>query len=189
MNKVQRKNSSILFIIFLSVAVLAYFAYGQYKQRTEEGLVYLSLFQPNPYIKEFEKLIIFSKPSICKAGKAQFKDFPQDVFTEFNRLNAEDVAPIKLSALEGKVPIVSWEDTKALHKKGIEDSFSPEGYRLMSLSRVGFNDSRDKAIVCIEVHDKSYQGYGRYYGYAEVFYLKKTQGEWEIVDSDGTWRS
>ncbi len=189
MDKTQRKHSLILLVILLPIFVFAYVSFGQYKQRTEEGLVYLSLFQPNPYIEEFKHLIVFSNPSICKSGKNHIKGFPEDVFEKFKMLNTEGANPIKLSALEGKIPIVGWKDTKVLHKKGLEDWLNPKGYRLLSLSRVGFNDSKDQAIACIEVFDRSFKSYGRSYGYAMIFYFKKSNGEWGIADFRNVYRS
>ncbi len=176
MNQTQKKNLFIFSVILSSIIVLAYFAYGEYKQRVEEGLVYISLFKPSPYIKEFEEIIVFSNPSVCGVtNKARYKDYPQDMLSNFIRLNAEGASPIKLSILEGKVPIVSWEDTKNIHKKGIETFLNPKGLRVIRLSRVGFNKGRNKAIACVE-----YKG-GRHWN-EHIFYFEKIKKKWEFAE-------
>ena len=177
MNNVQRKNSLLLLVILLLIVICAYFAYEKYKYRHEEGLVYLSFFQSYLHFKKNDRLVVFSNPSTCNASKAQFKDLPNDIFEEFEKVNNEDAAPIRLSVLEGEIPIVSWEDTKNLHRRGIENAFRPPGHRLLSLSRVGFNKSKDKALICIEVSDVDFYGTGS----SNAFYLEKNKGKWDFA--------
>lgn len=180
MNVVQRKSAFLFIAILLFVISFGYFAYGQHKQRMEEGLVYLSLFKPNSYIKQYEHMVVLSRPSVCMGTEANFKKLSQETLSNFLKMNAEGRKPIRLSALEGKVPIVSWNDTQELYEKGNEYSFKPEKKDLYLLSRVGFNKQKNKAIACLEIRKKSF-------GEGLLLYFEKHNNEWTLIRNKNIW--
>ncbi|MGH1540093.1 MAG: hypothetical protein ACRBHB_06705 [Arenicella sp.] len=182
MSEVQIKKIFLLIAILLSIAFFCNFAYEQNKQRTEEGLVYLSLFQPNTEVKEFDHIIAFSKPSICSSDEAHFSGFPQEALSNFLKINAEGAKPIRLSNLEKKVPIVSWSETQNIYTKGIEDFFKPKNKSLVSLSRVGFNKERNEAVACVEIYKNSL-------GEGILLFFEKSRDIWKITINRNIWIS
>lgn len=176
----------IYFLVFIFVsASVAIVAYSKYTLRNEEGLVYLSIFEPNEETIEFQNVISLSRPSICGSSEAHFKGLPSDSVNEFIKANREGATPIRLTALEGNVPIVSWEDTKSMHKSGTTFAFQPENKRLLYLSRVGFNKSNTQAVLCIEEYNTDYalNAIGR------LFYLHKIKGRWKVIEHRNIWVS
>ncbi len=182
MTKGQTQSLVTILLIVLGTTGLAWVAYSQHRLRSEEGLVYLGLFQPNPDKVEFRNVIAFSRPSVCDSSEPHYLGFPQDVVSEFLEANDKEAKPIRLVALEGEVPIVSWEDTKRLHGDGLAAFFRPQEHRLLSLSRVGFNGAMNEAIVCVEISEDSS-------GPAVLYYLKKRVDAWDIVEARKIWIS
>ena len=137
----------VFIIITGAISWLSYEKSSLYK---EEAQVYLGVFKPKPEIIEYENLIVISKPSTCEITEAKYKEISPKLIQALLKANKSSSNPIKLAELEGKVPLMSWEDTKKLNKEGILHYFKPEDYTLLYLSRVGFNNERTEALVCIE---------------------------------------
>ena len=167
---------------FIFVLGLATIAYSKYTLRSDEGLVYLGVFKPKAELLEFEKIITLSRPSTCRSSKAHFKGLPITPVKKFIEANKDGASPIRISRLEGNVPIVSWEDTKGMHQKGTTFAFHPENKRLLYLSRVGFNNERTNAILCIEISENSY-------GQGILFFLEKKGNKWEVKKNITIWVS
>lgn len=173
----------IYFLAFILITVaVSTIAYSKYTLRNEEGLVYVSIFEPKSKIIEFENFITLSKPSICSSSESYFKGLPIEAVDDFKKANKEGAAPIRLTALELNVPIVSWEDTKSMHESGTTFAFRPKNKSLLYLSRVGFNKKRTNAILCIEVSKNSY-------GKGVLFFLEKKDNKWKVSNNLTIWIS
>ena len=176
------KNLLYLLAFILVTVIISKIAYSDYILRTEEGLVYESLFEPNPEVIEFTNIIALSQPSICQSSKLNYKNLPEEPVTNFIKVNGENSKPIRLTTLEGKVPIVSWEDTKSMHEKGITLLFRPEDKRFLKLSRVGFNKQKTNAIACIEISENMY-------GEGILVFLEKKKNKWIVIKDKIIWQS
>lgn len=171
-----------LLVVLFGTAAVAWVAYGRYSQIKEEGLVYLGLFRPNPGEIEFENVVALSTPTTCKTNQAHYTGLPPDVVRDFVEVNGKGAGPVRLSVLEGKVPIVSWEDTKRLHEKSAAEVFQPPQHKLLRLSRVGFNSESTEAIACVEISKGTF-------GQGVLIYLKKTGEQWSVVERRNIWIS
>lgn len=177
------KRNLLYFLVFiLATVTVSTVAYNKNALRAEEGLVYISIFAPKPEIIEFKNVVALSKPGICSSSEAHYEGLPTETVNEFIKANKEGVSPIRLTALEGNVPIVSWEDTKKMHEEDNASAFRPENKKLVYLSRAGFNKQRTNAIVCIEISDQNYaQGI--------LLYLEKKGNDWKISKNINIWIS
>ncbi|MDH5434952.1 MAG: hypothetical protein OEY19_13495 [Gammaproteobacteria bacterium] len=175
MTKTQKKNLFYIILFFVVLFISSWYAYKRYERITEEGQVYLDLFEPNPYIKEFEHSIVVSHPSDCLFTKEYLTEFPEKIVLDFFDVNNNLADPIRLVILEEKVPIVSWEDTIKLHNTGAINKFLPEKHVVAHLARVAFNDGLNEAITCIQFF--SHQMTVRV-----LYYLKKIDNKWQIID-------
>lgn len=137
MTKTQLHSLAILIALIFGVSLVSWMAYDRYHQANEEALVFIGIFQPTHRVIEFESVIALSKPSICSSSAANYEGLPTDVVSSFITINEKNSGPIRLSKLEGKVPVVGWEDTKKLHENRTVNFFHPENYKLLYLSRVG----------------------------------------------------
>ena len=182
MTKTQRKALTSLIVFSVVALGIILIAYSMYSQRSEESYVYLGIFQPDPNKNEFKNVVVLSKPSICESGEAQYAGLPKSAVNDFVAANSNSAEPIRLSMLEGQVPIVSWEDTRQLYERGTTDFYKPKGYRLLKLSRVGFNKEKTEAVACIEISDG-------YFGEGILFYLRKSGQSWSIVETRNIWIS
>ena len=178
----MKKNSLYLLALLLFTVTISIVAYTNYELRTEEGLVYKSVFEPNPEFIQFENIVTLSKPSICRSTEVHYKDLPTELVNNFIKANEAGSKPIRLTALEGNVPIVSWEDTKRMHEEETIFTFRPVNKRLLYLSRVGFNKQKTNAIVCIEISENSY-------GQGVLLFLEKNENKWKVSNSINIWIS
>ena len=177
------KRNLLYLLAFVSVTVtVSTVAYNKHILRSEEGLVYTSIFDTKPKIIKFKNIITLSKPSVCNSSQVHYKSLPTETVNEFIKANKEGTSPIRLTALEGNVPIVSWEDTKNMHNKGITNTFKPMNKKLFYLSRVGFNKQRTSAIVCIEISEHNY-------GQGILLFLQKKENDWEVTKNINLWVS
>lgn len=182
MTKTQSRALASLIFVILATFGIAWIAYDKHRQATDEGLVYLGLFHPDPSKIEFENVVVLSRPSTCESGEAHYKGLPAEAVQDFVEANKKGVEPIRLSVLEGEVPIVSWEDTKRLFEKGTTKFFRPKGHRLLKLSRVGFNKQKTEAIACVEISDGSF-------GEALLIHLRNDGHNWSAVEIRNIWIS
>ena len=182
MNKTQTRSLALIFVLAIGVTSIVWLAYDRHHRINEEGLVYIEIFQPDPKVIEFDNVVVLSKPSICKSGDVHYKGLPSDATKEFIKLNEKSMSPVRLSKLEGLVPIVSWEDTKKLYENGTVNFFRPEKHKLIYLSRVGFNSVFTEAIACIEVSENSF-------GRGILYYLNKENNQWRLIEARNIWVS
>jgi len=182
MTKLQIKNLVFSFILLFGTLILGFYVYQNHIRSTEEGLVYIGVFNPNPKIKEFKNIVALSNPTICRTKNAHYKGLPLQAIQDFQEANKIGASPIRLTILEGKVPIVRWKDTKRIHEKGVVKLFRPPNYRLLHLSRVGFNSEMTRAIVCIELSEGSFST-------SSLIYLNKIDGKWKVIENRLIWIS
>jgi len=176
-------NSLRWILLFIALLFsLSWFAYDQYNLSREEALTYLAVFRPDPNITEFDNIVAVSSPTTCNSNEAIFDEIDNRVIQSFFDSNKQGASPIRLSALEGKVPILSWDDTINIHEHKAINKFKPKAGSLLKLSRAGFNSEMNKALVCVDVVSTGY-GQGLYY------YLVKTENQWVIVKSGTIWVS
>jgi len=91
------------------------------------------------------------------------------------RANGQGVSPIPLSAIGGRVPVVSWEDTKRISSAGY--LWLPIERGLVWVSRVGFSGFFSKAAICIANSNASH-------GWGSLFVLERQGLQWSIVRSE-----
>ncbi|MCP3675753.1 MAG: hypothetical protein GY829_14970 [Gammaproteobacteria bacterium] len=154
-----------------------------------EAAVYRSVFNELKIQSEEStwngKVAVLSKPSSCSTaigGDSKWADIPEEVFQKFLAANSYNAEPVKLTSMNGFIPIVSWEDNKRLHRAGY--IWKPEDQPVLGLSRVGLNYVLNKAVLCIEKIVPSMLG-----GFAIVFFVEKENGKWVVKINRTAWVS
>jgi len=175
------KKNYISFLLFISVVLtISVYAYNQHKHNSDEMDIYASIFNITNGLFELDEVITLSNPSICKSNNIHYSSLPTETVKNFLSANDNNSRPMRLSNLEGKVPIVSWEDQKKMHSEGSIELFMPGDVTLLRLSRAGFNNNRTNAIVCIELYNSSYAS-------GTIIYLEKRGKKWKEITSKTIW--
>ncbi len=185
MNRIQIQSVVILIVALLSICIVSYLGL---KSRAEAA-VYRSVFNELKIQSEEStwngKVAVLSKPSSCNTaigGGSKWADIPEEVFQKFLAANSYNAEPVKLTSMNGFIPIVSWEDNKRLHRAGY--IWKPEDQPVLGLSRVGLNYVLNKAVLCIEKIVPSMLG-----GFAIVFFVEKENGKWVVKINRTAWVS
>ena len=181
MNRSQRRSLIYLVIAISAISIITWYSYTNSRHIREESAVYLGVFNPKPNIIDFKDFVVMSSPGTCQANKANLKDFPADIVKRFLSAN-NNAKPIRLSGLEGKVPIVSWEYTQKLYSNGLLKTFTLKSRKLFHLSRVGFDKTMTRALLCIKTRTINQ-------GQANLIYLNKISNKWKIYKIVNIWRS
>lgn len=180
MTSVQRKGAFTFVGLTLFVAVIAVFALQRDIEFSEEANVYYDFFSPDPNVIEFKGGYVLSAPSICDSSNVHYANMPTTAIKNFLEKNKANSKPIRLKKLEGSIPIFSWQDTKALHEDKLINFMNTEEKVLLKLSRVGFNNEKDKAVFCTELIEPGFSE-------STLFYMYKSDKKW-IVMSQKTIR-
>jgi hypothetical protein len=141
------------------------------------------------FLKEVKpsRVLVLSPTAIIKHGRYLFPNAPPETDKLLSQLIEKSATPMTLPAFLGtghEYKVVSENEQKFLSigkpiaTKRLRMKY-PKSRFLILLSRVGFNDSGDSALVQIEVWGicKTGDGNGRSY------LLNKTNGNWEIASS------
>ena len=185
MTKTQIQSVAVLVVVLVVISIVSYLGL---KSNAEENVirsVFTQLKSESRRATWNERIAVLSKPSRCHiydADGTNWEDIPKQVVREFIESNSDNAEPIKLTSLEGFVPIVKWEDNKRLYRAGY--SKKPQDLPVLGVSRVGLNFTLNKAVMCVERIVPSTLG-----GFAYIFYLEKKEGKWIVKMDRKAWVS
>ena len=150
-----------------------------------ENELYRDFFTAEALETDNKGFLLLSKPGNCETRKNSNPDIPSSLVKSFLAAN-ESAMPIKLSSLKGYIDVVAYSDAKNLQELDYR-SFIPDGYILVTLSRVGFIKNRKEALFCIETIDFS-QDF-QYLGRGDLIYMIRDKDGWSIKKTILSWVS
>jgi hypothetical protein len=174
----MRKNTADLMrlLVVLSamggaIAVLIIRPYAQ------ENEVLLALVQSWGTPEALDGAVFLSYPNDCTVGPASKMKVSSELMSAFLEANSDGSPAIRLSGLEKKYNVISFEFAEKVREtEGAALAFVELGKRVAKLSRVGFYE--EQALVCVEAE-----------GAGELYLLQRAQGEWRIVGQELVWIS
>ncbi|PVV05796.1 MAG: hypothetical protein B6D77_17890 [gamma proteobacterium symbiont of Ctena orbiculata] len=115
-----------------------------------ENQVYLNVLGLVGTGSDFDSKIIVSRPAACLLDESILDLMPDDMRMDYLDKNKNRDAIIRLSALEGKYNVLTWDTAQEF--KGKESVIIAARYpekQPLYLSRVGFNTEHTKAVLCV----------------------------------------
>ncbi len=177
----KRKGSLVFLVVFISAAVLVGF-YGvkaHFEREVYVTVIENILGKDRAGIPRDTPLSIFiSRPYQCEVSTAELEADP--VLVNMKSVNKQGASPIPLNAIEGRVPIVSWEDTKRIASAGY--LWNQEDRGLVWVSRVGFSGLFENAAICL-ANSKAAHSWGT------IFVLKRSGLQWDVVLAEHSARA
>ncbi|MDR3416257.1 MAG: hypothetical protein P4L83_08725 [Nevskia sp.] len=116
----------------------------------DEMGVYVALLQTSAPLPEWKEAAFMGDVSTCHVNRY---DLPVELslFQSFRNANASDALPRPLEKLAQLANVVAWKDARYFHENGNRFPFRiPSSRPILRVSRVGFNASRDRAVLCLE---------------------------------------
>lgn len=113
--------------------------------------------------------VFISRPYYCE-GSSVLATEP--VLRSMRRANGQGISPIPLNAIEGQVPVVSWEDTKRIANAGY--LWYPKERGLVWVSRVGFSGLFSEAAICMANSNAPH-------GWGSLFILERRGLQWSVI--------
>lgn len=165
----------------------------------EEYAVYSAIISQR-FIEDRTRLIVITDPTCCDIlgvtkenlgfGIEQLAPFSQDTLENFTERNRETRHFKRLFTLSVPYRIVNYKRIEKLFDMiELEEEWKtfyrwyPRSNGYIRFSRVGFNKTRDEAIVSTGWMSGERSGEGRY------FLLSKKSGKWQVQRSATTWVS
>lgn len=169
----KRKGSLIFLVVIISVLVLAgFFGVKAYFERVVYVTVIDSILGKDRagIPKDIPLSIFISRPYQCEVSRAELEE--DSVLVNMRSANKQGGSPIPLNAIDGRVPIVSWEDTKRIASAGY--LWNPKDRGLVWVSRVGFSGLFENAAICLTNSIAPH-------GWGVIFILKRSGLQWDVV--------
>ena len=185
MTKTQKQSAAVLIVALIIASIVSYFGLRSNAEANVYRTVFTQLKSESGEPTWNGKLAVLSKPSTCDIDNdksTSWADIPKQIVHNFIEANSGNAEPVKLTSLEGFVPIVSWEDNKRLHRAGY--NWKPGDQPVLAVSRVGLNYTLNKALLCVEKIVPSMLG-----GLAVIIYLEKEDGKWVVKINRTAWVS
>ncbi|MFD2165638.1 hypothetical protein ACFSJY_05115 [Thalassotalea euphylliae] len=173
----MKKNSVKLLIYIVVVCLVAYLAINN--SAHDEQDVFLSLVQTIKKNESSKQAAFYSYPTHCMQNVENIYELETGLWNSFLKANDYNKGPVQLFSLNGLANTVKWEDNLQIYDtEGGSKLFRSSNKDLIKLSRVGFNSSKEQALVCLE---SSWRGI--------LFHLRKQDDSWVIVDEFQAWIS
>lgn len=162
--KIQVILLSILFVFALAVL-------SQNNESQEENAVYVTVLGFSVHSPDSHNMKLLSSPSACQMHDIGHLTVEQPLLTTFLQANSADATPIRLPALKNHYTVVDWAQTRRLNDSiGELEKIRSTEEDVVMLSRVGFDESRRQALVCIAARSRG------------TFYvLRKEADTWVVV--------
>jgi len=172
--KWPRAQLVLFLLVVVGVPLLAWRASGY-----EEQAVYSAVVDDAIDGKIAMTAIAVSHPSDCAAG-AEIDGIPHALLAAFHTANGPGVGPVRLNALEGRVPVIVWETNQRFFAEPRLLLGKVDGRSLLALSRVGFADDGKTALLCVESH-------GSRFSEGNLAVFVKTDRGWVLSNTVRTW--
>jgi hypothetical protein len=185
MTKIQKRSAAVLIVVLIGTSIVSYFGLRSNAEANVYRTVFTQLKSESGETAWSGTLALLSKPGRCDIDNdksTKWVDIPKQIVHEFIEANSGNAKPVKLTSLEGVVPIVIWKDNKRLHSAGY--NWKPEDQPVLAVSRVGLNYPLNKALLCVEKIVPSMLG-----GFAVIFFLEKEDGRWVVKINRIAWVS
>jgi hypothetical protein len=135
--------------------------------------VYEAVLAPYPELR----VVLTSRPSTCKSA-TQIPSIPDALVKDFFEANGADATPIPLGPLSWTYDTIDGAKLAEFTTAGVNPKvLIPAGATLLYFSRVGYNSDHSEALFCGE----SFSGI--------LYYLRKKEGNWQVVNAVYTWMS
>jgi len=160
-------------VILLSVlSVFALAILSQDNEPQEENAVYLAMLVFSEHSPDLQNAKYLSSPAACRTLDIDPATVPNPLLTAFTQANDVDATPIRLPALKSRFNVIDWAETRRLNNsKNIMEKVHSTEAGFVMLSRVGFDASRNQALVCIESQSRG------------VLYVLHKEADTWVVDS------
>lgn len=167
----------------------------------EEYVVYNALLQDGGLTQELSihttgsRLIVIRTPTevfvpdlwaeVVPGMRRLYPDLGEELYTDFGAKNAEPADLERLFALDADYVVANVDALFASGAVGWADFYAkyPDADGLLTLSRVGFDQGMQSALVCVSYYQGGLSGMGRY------VLLKKEGGRWVVRGGYGAWIS
>ncbi|MES9970700.1 MAG: hypothetical protein ABW092_11760 [Candidatus Thiodiazotropha sp.] len=139
---------ALVSIVLIAAAIMVI---NQGQDNRLENQVYLNVLSLVGTGSDFDSKIMVSRPAACLLDESILDLIPHDMRMDYLDKNKNSDAIIRLSALEGKYNVLTWDAAQEFRGKEsvIIAARYPEKQPLY-LSRVGFNTERTKAVLCVD---------------------------------------
>lgn len=164
----------LLFPVVIGASLLAWRAIG-----SEEQAVYSAVVERAASGKIEMTAVAVSHPSDCEAG-TEIDGIPPALLAAFQKANGPTARPVRLYALEGRVPVVAWETNQRFFAQPRLLLGKMDGRSLLALSRVGIADDGETALLCVE-------SLGSSYSEGNLALFVKTDRGWVLSTMVPTW--
>jgi hypothetical protein len=160
-------------------ALLGVAMFGWHTYRSAEQSVYSALVEPATSGRVVMTTVAISSPSDCGAGK-HVDGISDALLARFLEANSADARPVRLHALEGRVPVVTWKINQQFFEGPGLLLGHTQGNGLLALSRVGIAEDGKSALVCA-------QSLSPEYSEGNLFEFEKTEAGWILSNMTRMW--
>ena len=123
--------------------------------------------------------VAISYPSDCEAGN-HVDGISDALLARFLEANSTGARPVRLHALEGRVPVVTWKINQDFFKDPGLLLGHTQGNALLALSRVGIAEDGKTALVCV-------QSLSPKFSEGNLFEFEETDTGWKLRNVTRTW--
>jgi hypothetical protein len=177
MDGAVNKNSFKLLLYGLIVCVVAFFALKNTAH--DEQNVVISLVETIKKDESSSHAAFYSYPSTCKQDSINSHGYSESLWNNFLEANEHKNGPVQLFSLKGVANTVKWEDNLQIYDtEGGSKFFRSSDKNLIQISRVGFNENKTEALICLE---PAWRGL--------LFHLRKQDESWVIIKEYQAWIS
>ena len=177
MDGTVNKNNFKLLLYGVIVFIIAFLALNN-SAHNEQSVV-MSLVEAINKEESPSHVAFYSYPSTCEQDSKNHHGYSQSLWDNFLKANEHKNGPIQLFSLKGVANTVKWEDNIQIYDtEGGSKLFRTSNKNLIQLSRVGFNEDKTEALICLE---PGWRGM--------LFHLRKQDGGWVIIRESQAWIS
>jgi len=146
------RTALVLLPLALGILVAGAMALFEQAKLREEQAIYALLLIPQPEDsrKMWQDVAYLSAPVVCEAPPA-LSELPglAELYASYVEANSVHSRPVSMEKLEGRVPVVSGKSAQQVHRAGGLGMVSADSRRLVGVSRVGFSNFLDEALLCV----------------------------------------
>ena len=168
----KRRGLLSLAILLVWASLVIYWNYSD-----DEMNVYIALLNEQNMIAEMGDVAFMSVVSTCQLEHGGSNTMMASALI---KANSNQRGPIRLEKLTSLANVVNAQETTRFHQqKTWSTSLKWAGNRIVRLSRVGFNDAKDKAVLCLISGHSAHM----------VYFERQNWRRWAVTQFSPLWVS
>lgn len=175
----RRLTTRLIFMSMVGAALLGGYLFVWHTYGSVEQSVYGAIVEGATSGRIKMTAVAMSYPSDCEAGK-HVDGISDALLAEFLDANSAHARPVRLHALEGRVPVVTWKINQEFFAAPGLLLGHIQGNTLLALSRVGLSEDGKSALVCV-------QSLSPRFSQGNLVEFEKTDTGWALRNMTQTW--